>query len=85
MTGKRIAWWLPLVALFIGCGGGPTAQELVEIDSLLTWAGIALGSLLFVVVLLIVYIRYRRAKERLVKRRLQMLHRLLQGHRLCRL
>ena len=35
MTGKRIAWWLPLIAMLIGCGGGPTAQELVEIDSLL--------------------------------------------------
>ena len=35
MTGKRIAWWLPLVALLIGCGGGPTAKTLVEIDSLL--------------------------------------------------
>ena len=35
MTGKRIAWWLPLVALLTGCGGGPTARELVEIDSLL--------------------------------------------------
>ncbi|MBP3850787.1 MAG: hypothetical protein J6E43_08245, partial [Prevotella sp.] len=35
MTGKRIAWWLPLVALLIGCGGRPTAQKLVEIDSLL--------------------------------------------------
>ena len=35
MTGKRIAWLLPLVALFLCCGGEPTAQELVEVDSLL--------------------------------------------------
>ena len=35
MTGKRIAWLLPLVALFLGCGGEPTARELAEIDSLL--------------------------------------------------
>jgi len=35
MTGKRIAWLLPLVALFLCCGGEPTARELVEIDSLL--------------------------------------------------
>ena len=39
----------------------------------LTWAGIALGSLLFVIMLLIVYIRYRRAKERLVLTEQQML------------
>ena len=36
-------------------------------------SNIALGSLLFVVVLLIVYIRYRRAKERLVLTEQQML------------
>ena len=34
---KKLVWWLPLVALLIGCGGKPTAQELAEIDSLL-WA-----------------------------------------------
>ena len=32
---KKLVWWLPLVALLIGCGGGPTAKTLVEIDSLL--------------------------------------------------
>lgn len=37
------------------------------------WVGIALGSLLFVIMLLIVYIRYRRAKERLVLTEQQML------------
>ena len=35
MTEKGIVWLLPLVALLIGCGGKPTAQELVEVDSLL--------------------------------------------------
>ena len=35
MTGKRIAWWLPLVALVFGCGGLPTSKELAEIDQLL--------------------------------------------------
>ena len=35
MTKKGIVWLLPLVALLIGCGGKPTAQELVEVDSLL--------------------------------------------------
>ena len=34
---KKLVWWLPLVALLIGCGGKPMAQELAEIDSLL-WA-----------------------------------------------
>lgn len=37
------------------------------------WTGIALGSLLFVIVLLMVYIRYRRAKDRLVLTEQQML------------
>ena len=32
---KRIAWWLPLVALVFGCGGLPTSKELAEIDQLL--------------------------------------------------
>ena len=32
---KKLVWWLPLVALLIGCGGKPTAKTLVEIDSLL--------------------------------------------------
>ena len=35
MTGKKIAWLLPLMALLMGCGGQPTAKKLVEIDSLL--------------------------------------------------
>ena len=38
-----------------------------------TWAGTALGSLLFIIVLLMVYMRYRRAKERLVLTEQQML------------
>ena len=33
---KRIAWWLPLVALVFGCGGLPTSKELAEIDQLLS-------------------------------------------------
>ena len=32
---KKLVWWLPLVALLMACGGKPTAQELVEVDSLL--------------------------------------------------
>ncbi len=39
----------------------------------LTWGDTALGSLLFVIVLLMVYMRYRRAKERLVLTEQQML------------
>lgn len=35
MTGMRFVWLLPLVALLMACGGKPTAQELVEVDSLL--------------------------------------------------
>ena len=35
MRMKRIAWWLPLVALVFGCGGLPTSKELAEIDQLL--------------------------------------------------
>ena len=31
----RFVWLLPLVALLMACGGKPTAQELVEVDSLL--------------------------------------------------
>ena len=35
MTGMRFVWLLPLVALLMACDGKPTAQELVEVDSLL--------------------------------------------------